>query len=46
MYKNIRNIYKCNQVKFNMVFDRIKKVFSDTLGERGEDSDYLEIDLG
>jgi len=29
-----------------MVFDRIKKVFSDTLGERGEDSDYLEIDLG
>ncbi len=42
--KNYRNIYKYTQVKFTMVFEKLKKVLSNPLGDDG--SDYLEIDIG
>lgn len=44
--KNLRNLYKYLQFKINMIFDKIKKAFSEK-GSGGEFNDeYLEIDLG
>lgn len=46
MFKNLRNIYKSLTYIFNMVFDKIKKAFSDSMGKDFGDEDYIEIDLG
>jgi len=44
--KNHRNLYKDSIYNFSMVFDKIKKAFSSSVGGDALDEEYLEIDLG
>jgi len=41
----LRNLYKSLGSKFNMVFKKIKKAFSDSFSD-GLEEEYMEIDLG
>ena len=43
--KKLRNLYKYPQVKVVMVFNKIKKAFSGSVGGEVDDDEYLEIDL-
>lgn len=42
----MRNLYKHDGVKSIMVFDKIKRAFSDTLDSETIDREYIEIDVG
>lgn len=42
---NHRNLYKYLVYKFSMVFDKIKKAFSGSVGIEEVPNEYLEIDL-
>ena len=46
MSQKLRNLYKYITNTFNMVFDKIRKAFSDSVGREVDDGDYIEIDLG
>jgi len=41
----LRNLYKSQQVKIDMVFKRIKDAFSNSVADEAISPDYLEIDL-
>lgn len=41
----MRNIYKHLGVKLDMVLDKIRRVFSDSMKGESMDSEYIEIDL-
>ena len=43
--KKLRNLYKYPQIKVSMVFNKIKKAFSGSIGGEADDGEYLEIDL-
>lgn len=43
--KKPRNLYKSPLSQFSMVFDKIRKAFSDSVGEDLGSDEYLEIDL-
>ena len=40
----MRNLYKYIEYEFNMIFDKIKKAFSDQI-DNIDDDEYLEIDI-
>ena len=46
MSQKLRNLYKYITNTFIMVFDKIRKAFSDSVGREVDDGDYIEIDLG